>query len=1145
MTIPFAHLHVHSHYSPLDGIALVDKLVARGKELGQTAMAITDHGVMYGALDFYHAAKAQSVKPIIGFEAYVAPGDRREKSGYNHLTLLARNEEGYKNLSRLTSEGFLSGFYRYPRIDKELLASCSGGVACLSGCLRGEIPQLILAGKLDEAETAALFYQDLFGKGNFFLEIMDNGLADQKAILQPMRALSDKTGIPLVATADSHYLQPENVDIQDIMICINTGRNLADPDRMHAGANCHLKSAEEMLACLPGFQDAVENTMQVVDICDFSFVKSGFHLPRLVIPDNLTAAEYLEKICVQGLRERYGDPLPDAVRERFEKEKSVIVKMGFPDYFLIVWDVVKFARENGIPVGPGRGSAAGSIVAYSLGITSLDPLKYNLFFERFLNEGRNEMPDIDLDFDKGRRQEVVAHIIQTHGADHCAKIITFGCLSLKSGIRDVGRVMGIPLARTDKLAKMIPDMFKPEKGSTPLASALKSIPELKAEYDADPEAAKWLDAVGELEGVMRNTGVHAAGILVADKPITEYGPLASRDGEVTTQYEMKALEKLGLCKIDVLGLETLSLIKSAVDIIKKTRSIDLDIGGLPLDDKPTFDMLSRGDAKGVFQFESEGFRQLLARLKPDVFEDLIAAVAIYRPGPLQFLDQFINRKHKREPITYLHPLMEPILNETYGLILYQEQVQALAQDLAHFSLSEGDLMRRAMGKKDPKIMAAYREKFIDQAGGSIGRKIAEEAYNQIEVFAGYGFNKSHSACYALIAYQTAYLKCHYPKEYMAALLTISRGDSDDIVTYSGDAASMGIKVLPVDVNSSDAFFAVEGGDIRYGLSAVKGVGDNAALAIENERRAGGLFKDLFDFTSRIDLKSVNKGAMEALVKAGAMDSLGGHRAQLASALESAIAAGNAEQKAKASGQMGLFAGMADAMPKNSLPKVPEWSEPQKLQFEKAVLGFYYSSHPLASHVARIKTFATAGVADLLDKEDGARVVVGGLIAKVAAKNDKNGNRYAHIELEDTEGKVGAVVFSRVYEQYKDYLNVDQVVFVAADVDRSRDQPSLRINAVIPLDKAEEQLATKALINLPFAETDRSKLERLRALAREYPGKALLYFRLSGPEGMTLLRADDRYAIAPNRRLVEEVNALFGDGAITLGGRRCGREALLQ
>ncbi|MDR3077603.1 MAG: DNA polymerase III subunit alpha [Planctomycetota bacterium] len=1145
MSVPFAHLHVHSHYSPLDGIVTPDRLLARAKELGQDAMAITDHGVMYGAVDFYAAAKKIGVKPLIGFEAYVAPGDRREKSpateyAYNHLTLLARNFEGYQNLSRLCSEGFLSGFYRYPRIDKEILKQWSGGVACLSGCLRGEIPQLILSGKPEEAEKAARWYRDIFGDGNFFLEIMQNGLDDQKRLLDPMRELSRRTGIPLVATADSHYLLPEDMAIQDIMICITTGKLLTDEKRMRAEAGCHLKSADEMLAALPGFEDAVENTRRVADICGLELPLKGFHLPRLEIPDGLAAEEYLSRICLEGLRQRYGDPLPPEVRERFDHELSVITKMGFPDYFLIVWDVVNFARSHGIPVGPGRGSAAGSIISYGLGITSLDPLRYGLFFERFLNEGRNEMPDIDLDFDKERRQEVVAHIIEKHGARHCAKIITFGCLSLKSGIRDVGRVMGVPLARTDRLAKLVPDVFKPDKSRTPLQSALSSIPELRAEYESDPETRRLLDAVGQLDGAMRNTGVHAAGVVVADRDITDYGPLACRDGETTTQYEMKSLEKFGLCKIDVLGLETLSLLKNTVDLIEKTRGVKLDIDRPPLDDRPTYDMLSRGDAKGVFQCESEGFRQLLSQLKPDVFEDLIAAVAIYRPGPLQFLNNFVNRKHKREGITYLHPRMEPILRETYGLILYQEQVQALAQDLAHFSLSEGDLMRRAMGKKDAKIMAAYRDKFISQAGADIGREVAEKAYDQIEVFAGYGFNKSHSACYALIAYQTAYLKCHYPKEFMAATLTVSRGTTDDVVLYMGDAADMGIHTCPVDINHSEAFFSVEGNDIRFGMAAVKGVGDQAALAVEEERKRGGPFKDLFDFAGRIDSKTINKGAAEALIKSGAMDCFNCPRSRLVAGLESAMKAGAAEQKARASGQLGLFGASTAIIPPSVLPSVPDWTEQQKLQFEKAALGFYLTSHPLAEHSEKLAAFATASLADLERMDNGATAILGGLISKISIKNDKKGRRFASLDFEDMEGKARCMVFASVYEEIREKLAEDRVVFLKAKVDKSRDQPSLLVDDAIPLEEAEEKLAEKAFLRLRAEELEPDggdRLPRLRDIVSRYPGEVSLFFNLDSPEGRVDIRAGQRFRIRPSREAVESINALFGPGTLTLGGSR--------
>ncbi|MDR1533975.1 MAG: DNA polymerase III subunit alpha, partial [Planctomycetota bacterium] len=1058
---------------------------------------------------------------------------------YNHLVLLARNFAGYQNLSRLCSEGFLTGFYRYPRIDKEILGRRAEGLVGLSGCLRGEIPQLLLAGRTDEAERAVAWYREVFGEGNFFLEIMDNGLADQKKLLPPMRELSKKTGVPLVATADVHYLRPEDKDVQDVMICINTGRLLGDENRLRADVGCHLKSGEEMLAALPEFEDAIRNTGQVVELCDLELPlnEKKFHLPRLDVPEGLTPLEYMTRISLDGLRRRYGDPLPAPVRERFESEAAVISRMGFSDYFLIVWDVVNFARENGIPVGPGRGSAAGSIVAYGLGITSLDPLKYGLFFERFLNEGRNEMPDIDLDFDMERRQEVVAHIIQRHGAGRCAKIITFNCLSLKSGIRDVGRVMGMPLSRADKLAKMIPNNFKPEKGIPPLQAALAVLPELEAEYRRDPETRRLLDCVGQLEGVMRNPGVHAAGVLVADRDITDYAPLASRAGEVTTQYEMKSLEKLGLCKIDVLGLETLSLIKNAVATIGKNHGIGIDMDDLPLDDKPTFDMLSRGDAKGVFQFESEGMRQLLSRLKPDVFEDLIAAVAIYRPGPMQFLDSFVNRKHRREPISYPNPRMEPILRETYGLILYQEQVQALAQDLAHFSLSEGDSMRRAMGKKDARLMNSFRSKFIGQAGVGIGKETAEAIYDQIEHFAGYGFNKSHSACYALIAYQTAYLKCHFPRDFMAATLTINRGDSDEIAIYIQDSVGMGIPVLPVDVNRSEAFFSVEAGGIRFGLAAVKGIGDQAALAIENERRRGGGFGDLFDFTSRIDSRAINKGAIEALIKAGAMDGLGSHRAALLAGLETAMKSGSAEQRSRNNGQLSLFGNAGDAGSAPVIPKAPAWTDRQKLQFEKESLGFYLTSHPLAEHTAMLRNLATASIGELDNLPEGTSVVVGGVISGIKQKNDKKGRPFANIVLEDMEKRVNGVIYSGVFDQAKAVLALDELFFIEARTEKYRDATSLIVDSVIPLESAEEELVERVTIKLAadIGEGDERIAGLLRIVGKS-PGKARLFFRLLFPGGWVEIRAGDNFRVRPDREMRQAINALLGAGSTVLAGR---------
>lgn len=1167
VSTPFVHLHIHTHYSPLDGIVVPAKMLARAQELGQTAMAITDHGVMYGALDFYTAALKKNMKPIIGFEAYIAPGSRKEKTGYNHLILLARNMEGYRNLCRLCSEGFLSGFYRHPRIDWELLQEHAEGVACLSACLQGRVPRLLLEGNFDEAERVALQHEELFGKGNYFIEIMDNGLPDQKRLLPLFRKLSDKTGIPLVATCDSHYLYPEDEILQDIKICILTGKKLADENRLHAESGVWLKSGDEMLAALPGFEDAIANTLRVADICNLELpLRKGFHLPKLQAPDGMDSAQFMRKICLDGLRKHYGDPLPDEVTERFEKECSVIEKMGFPDYFNLVWDVVNFARTNGIPVGPGRGSAAGSIVAYGMGITSLDPLKYNLFFERFLNEGRNEMPDIDLDFDKERRHEVVEHIIERHGADHCAKIITFSCLQLKGAIKDVGRVMDIPGDVTSRLSKIIPTIFKPAKGKSPLQAALEDFPELKKEYDKDETTKTLLDRVGRLDGVMRGTGQHAAGVLVCDQVITQYMPLAlaaGKDaGEATTQCEMKGLEEFGLCKIDVLGLETLSLIKNAVDIIRATHGVEVDIDHVPLDDHGVFEMLGRGDAKGVFQFESDGFRNLLYRLKPDVFEDLIAAVAIFRPGPLQFLDSFIARKHGLEPIEYLHPKMEPILKETYGLILYQEQVQALARNLAYFTLSEGDLMRRAMGKKKQEIMDKYKAQFVAQSGklpvdadgkplpghdqsDIVPEKVAQEIYSQIEKFAGYGFNKSHSACYAFIAYQTAWLKCHYPCEYMAALLTTNRGDSDKIVLYTKDAADIGMRVLPASINKSMAAFAPEDGAIRFGLTAIKGVGDYAGEHIVQERLANGPYVDIYDFCSRVDLRSVNKGTIEALIKSGAMDELGGHRAQLVAALEGAMRMGANKQKSKATGQMGLFGGASVPAPVNTLPDVAPWPALEELRLEKSVLGFYSSSHPLGQYASRIQAFATRSIKDLEECDHNAHVIIGGLVTSFTIKKTKSGKRIGILGLEDADAQAECVVFERkeskkedkiVLEDIKPLVPVDAIVFADVRVDKRQDKLSLQVDKIIPLDLAEEQLAEQAVVKVRQEDLTDQKLQALQALTAANKGDTKLCFRVTSPSGSLELRAGRNHSIRARSEVIDGICSIFGQGAISLIGR---------
>ncbi len=1144
----FVHLHLHTHYSILDGVCQVPNLLDRAKELGMREIAITDHGAMFGVVEFYVEAVKRGIKPIIGFEAYVAPGSRSERNAQgirdasHHLTLLAKNSTGYKNLSRLCTLGYTEGFYYRPRVDKEILRECSEGIIALSGCLKGEVNQNLLNGRQDEAENAARTYADIFGKENFFLEVMNNGMEEQLKVIPPIQELSRKTGIPLVATSDVHYINPEHAKVQEVLICINTGKKLSDEKRMRMQTDdFFLKSEEQMLLCFKGMEEACERTVGIAERCNLELELEGFHLPHLDPPQGMSTPEYLDSLCMAGLKRRYGDPLPQKVIERYKHETTVINKMGFPSYFLIVWDLVNFARENGIAVGPGRGSAAGSIVSYALGITNLDPLKYGLLFERFLNEGRNEMPDIDLDFDKERRSEIIDHIINRHGRDQCAQIVTFGCLSAKSAIRDVGRVMDIPLQDVDVIAKMIPDMVKPKGNKNSIQVSMDLNPDLRSAYEQNAETRELLDIAGQLDGVIRQTGTHACGVLVADKPIIEYGPLAKRGEDITTQYEQKMLEKMGLCKIDVLGLETLTLLRKAVSNVKRSRNIDVDLDHIPLDDKETFRMLQHGDAKGVFQFESSGMRALLVKLGPDRFEDLIAAVAMYRPGPLGagLVDKYIACKHGKEDPHYLHPLMEPILRETHGLILYQEQVQALALELAHFTLSEGDKMRRAMGKKVKAIMDEYREKFIDNARDTVGENIAEKIFDQIDYFAGYGFNKSHSACYAFIAYQTAYMKCHFPREYMAALLTVNRGETKKVVEYIEDCRKMGIDVLPPDINESDVYFTVSGNAIRFGLSAVKGVGDKAVEGLVKERDKNGPIKSLYDFCERVDLRLLNRGAIEAFIKAGAFDSLAGHRAQYIAALDRALAAGNTAQKERASGQMGLFAGM-DELPEPELPEVPKWHDQKLLAMEKDVLGFYVSSHPLARHADQIRAFATCGLGDLARMEDQATVTIGGLIAGVKLRMDKHDKRYAMLVLEDIDGAITVFCFNKTYEKVKDLLQEDRIVFIIGKVSRRKDDPAIFADDVIALERAEECLTRSVIIKLDSAGLERSRLQELKELLMAHQGNVPLRLHIKTHNRCLVdVRTSRGLYVKPSRHLTEDINRFLGEGHLVYNGKAAG------
>ena len=1143
-TTDFVHLHLHSHYSILDGVCQIDPLVARAKELGFRSLALTDHGAMYGAIEFYKAALKAGIKPIIGMEAYVAPGDRTDRQAHGlkdasyHLTLLAANAKGYRNLVKISSQAYLEGFYYRPRADKALLRERHEGIIALSGCMSGEIARKLLAGREDEARQVAEEYRDIFGPDHFYLEIQDNGIPEQRQLLPLFAQLSEETGIPLVASSDVHYIHQEDAKAQDVLICINTGKQLSDTKRMKMSTDeLFLKSGEQMRLLFREFPEACDRTVEIAERCNVEIDFKSFHLPVIDPPDGLTPSAYLETLVEAGLRERYGDPLPGAVVARRDEELKVINEMGFPSYFLMVGDIVGFARDNGIAVGPGRGSAAGSIVAYALRITNLDPLKYDLLFERFLNRGRNEMPDIDLDFCKERRGEVVDYIIHRFGRENCAQIVTFGCLKAKSAIRDVGRVMGIPLPEVDRVAKLVPDVLQPKGGKTTIDLAIEQEPELRELYESSPEVHELLDIARTLDQVVRQTGKHAAGVLVADRPITEYCPLAKRGDDITTQYEMKKLEDLGLCKVDVLGLETLTIIRKAVEIIERTRGERIDMDAIPLDDPEAFTLIRRGETKCVFQFESQGFTNMLVNLQPDRFEDLIAGVAMFRPGPLGagLVDKYIACKHGREEPEYLHPMLEPILAETHGLILYQEQVQALAREVAHFSLSEGDLMRRAMGKKIMEIMNQYREQFVKQAADTTGSDIADRIFEQIEYFAGYGFNKSHSACYALVAYQTAWLKAYYPKEFMAAHMTCKMGDTDEVVSCIDACRRMDIEVYPPDINESRAEFTVVGGALRFGLGAVKGVGVGALEAMVEERERGGPYEGLYDFCERVDLRTLNKGQIEHLIRAGAFDELGGHRAQFMAALEGAIGLGGRAAKARARNQTSLFDGVeADGggLERPDLPDVPPWPEQELLKQEKDALGFYVSSHPLARHAEEIAAFGTCTTSALETMSDGARVVLGGILLTVKLANTKKGDRYARIALEDLEGVVSGVVWPRTYEACRELLEADRMVFVIGKLDRQRQEPEIVVDEMIPFEEAIERLSGAVQVELECAGLGDEHLDAIDDLLRAHKGDCPVFFLLHTAEGARVsLRVGRKHQVRPCRALRNDFDALLGDGRL--------------
>ena len=1076
----FTHLHVHTEYSLLDGSNKIKEYVARVKKLGMDSAAITDHGVMYGVIDFYKEAKAQGIKPILGCEVYVAPGSRFDKEAgnnedrYYHLVLLAENNEGYQNLMKIVSIGFIDGFYYKPRVDIETLETYHEGIIALSACLAGEIPRYIMRGMYEEACKSALRYQNIFGKNNFFLELQDHGMPEQKQVNQSLLRMSREMGIELVATNDVHYTYAEDVKPHDILLCLQTGKRLSDEDRMrYEGGQYFVKSPEEMATLCPYAPEALENTYKIAQRCNVEIEFGVTKLPKYDVPEGYTSWEYLNKLCWDGFAERYPDDT-GKLRDQLTYELSIIQKMGYVDYFLIVWDFIKYSRDHGIAVGPGRGSAAGSLVSYTLGITNIDPAKYQLLFERFLNPERVSMPDIDVDFCFERRQEVIDYVVRKYGKDRVAQIVTFGTLAARGVLRDVGRVMDMPYAFVDSIAKMVPQEL-----NITLDRALKTNPEFKTLYDTNEQVKELVDMSMRLEGLPRHTSMHAAGVVISQKAVDEYVPLSrAQDGSLTTQFTMTTLEELGLLKMDFLGLRTLTVIQNAVRMAEQGHGCKIDVDHIDYNDKAVLDSLGTGKTDGVFQLESTGMKNFMKELKPQSLEDIIAGISLYRPGPMDFIPQYIRGKNHPETITYDCPQLESILEPTYGCIVYQEQVMQIVQKLAGYTLGRADLVRRAMSKKKAAVMQQERQNFVygNEAEGvpgcisrGIPENVANKIYDDMIDFAKYAFNKSHAAAYAVVAYQTAWLKYYYPVEFMAALMTSVIDNSTKVSEYILTCRQMSIGILAPDVNESESAFSVSGGAIRYGLNAIKSIGRPVIESIIAERKAGGPYVDLSDFIHRLPGKDVNKRVVENLIKSGAFDSFPANRRQMMLIYGQIMDEAAQKKKTELAGQMSLFDFAAEEDKeafKVKIPVVAEYNKGDLLAFEKEVLGFYISGHPLEEYEEQWKRGISHVTTDFLPPEegelpkvhDGERATVGGMITTKTMKATKTNKMMAFITIEDLVGTVEVIVFPRDYEKIGKMLNVDDKVFVSGRISAEEDRASKMIlESIRPFSEPKKEL----------------------------------------------------------------------------------------
>ena len=1169
MPRPFVHLHCHSHFSLLDGASPIEGLIDRAKSLGMNSLAITDHGNLYGALQFYDAAKKAGINPIIGYEAYIAPGSRFHKDAGGmkeasfHLTLLAQNRTGFKNLIKLASAAFLEGFYFKPRIDKELLAAHSDGLICLSGCVSSEFNRTILKGwgpdkkEVGEAIEVAGWFEKTFGD-RYFVEIQNNGVDIQRLAMQGAVEVANRMGLPLVATSDAHYVNREDAEAQDILLCINTGKFRTDTNRMKMeGSEFFLRAQDEMNAAIPGLEDAVGRSQQIADSVNIELELGKRHFPNFSPPEQKTPQEYLRELCLKGLKERYADEptnwesgvLSQVVMDRLERELKCINLLGFPNYFLIVWDFVRYAREKGIPA-TARGSGVGSIVSYALYLSHVCPLKYDLLFERFLDENRKEAPDIDIDFCKDRRGEVINYVKDKYGAANVAQIGTFGTLAARAAIRDVGRAMGLPIFRVDAIVAMVPEELGIE-----LADALKKSEELKKAYDNDAEVRELLNLAMKIEGLARNVGTHAAAVVIADRPLDEYVPLQRVTGkeEVITQWAMGDVEKAGLLKMDFLGLRNLTILSKAVDLIEQTTGQRIDPYKFPMDDQETFALLCRGETKGIFQLESGGIRDLLQKMKPDHFRDIIATNALYRPGPLEggMVDDYVQIKHGRKQAEYKHPVMKEVLEETNGIMVYQEQVMRILNLLGGIELSNAYSCIKAISKKKLELIAKYREQFVEGAVvQGLARDEAMELFGLIEFFAGYGFNKSHSTAYALIAYMTAYLKAHFPVEFMAALLC---GDmdgrnfkkKDSLVEHLEDCRRMQIEVLPPDVNRSQPDFTVADGKIAFGLAAIKGCGWPAAKAIADSRAADGPYKSIFDFCERLDPSVVNKASIESLVKAGAFDGTGGRRAQCMAVVEKAMQSGASALADRRSGQKGLF-GEEDDDPKttaasSSLPEMPEWNEKERLAQEKEVLGFYLTSHPLAEHVETLKTYCSHVTTQLADLQHKTGVLLGGMLASIKFSHTKNPRpgsthtKYAMFDLEDMDGIVRCILWPEDFAQHGHLVVADAILAVRGSVDRrpGSEETNLVVNELIPLATLQERYTKGLRIRINEDQHTTKTLDQLQEILRGYPGDCATEFAICLTDGCKVHLASETLRVQLNAEMRQRIDDLLGPGNVRL------------